>query len=286
MHGIKPSISTNGSLLTEKLIIELYNAGVEYIHLSIDGATPETHNELRGVPNAFEVLMNKMELLKNSKIKVGASFMVTEKSINEIDEVLEIAKNKNLSVISFYLVAELGRGAINFKESKVELANKLYEKINKIDNTKFPNLKIEVFRANQRNIQCNEKLINESILKNEPNTINKLKSENKLNIEDKETKEDYILQECKGYNFFNITYDAKLGACPWIMKSKQAFSVGNLLNEDFVLLKNNCKNKMKELINNRKNNIKFCKSCSKNNECGKGCLALQINDNEKLNRNG
>ena len=251
MLGIKPSISTNGSLLTKQLIEELYHSGVRYIHLSIDGANSKTHDELRGVPNAFETLMEKMELLKNSPIDVGASFMVTEKSINEIDDVLEIAKNKKLSVISFYLIAELGRGKINFKENKRKLSKMLYEKISSIDRSKYPGLKIEMFRANK--------------------------------IDDKK---DYILQECKGYNFFNITYDGKLGACPWIMKSNNAFYVGNVLNDDFLTLKNKCKSQMKQLIDERKNNIKFCMNCEKNKECGKGCVALQINENDEFKRNG
>lgn len=188
--GIKPSISTNGVLLTEELIEKLYNAGVEYMHLSIDGATAQTHNNLRGVPQAFGILMDKMELLKTSPINVGASFMVTEKSIDEIDGVLEIAKSKNLNVISFYLVAELGRGAINFKKEKFDLAKKLYEKINSIDRNRYPGLKIEMFRANRSNLDDND-----------------------------------IIQECKGYNFFNITYDGNLGGCPWLMKSEHAFTV-------------------------------------------------------------
>ena len=42
-----------------------------------------------------------------SPIKTGASFMVTEESIDEMEDVIQIAIDKNLSVISFYLVAEL-----------------------------------------------------------------------------------------------------------------------------------------------------------------------------------
>lgn len=106
-YNIKPSISTNGILLTDKLIKELYNAGVTYIHLSIDGGKAETHEELRGAKGSFDLLMKAMDRLKLSPIKTGASFMVTEDSINEIEDVIQIALDKDLSVISFYLVAEL-----------------------------------------------------------------------------------------------------------------------------------------------------------------------------------
>ena len=109
-YDIKPTISTNGILLTDKLIKDLYNAGVTYIHLSIDGGNAKTHEALRGVKGSFNLLikaMKTMDRLKNSPIKTGASFMVTEESIDEMEDVIQIAIDKNLSVISFYLVAEL-----------------------------------------------------------------------------------------------------------------------------------------------------------------------------------
>ena len=71
-YNIKPSISTNGILLNKKLIEQLHNAGVDYIHLSIDGGTAKTHEALRGVKGSFELLMNAMDMLKASPIKTGA----------------------------------------------------------------------------------------------------------------------------------------------------------------------------------------------------------------------
>ena len=51
--------------------------------------------------------MKAMDRLKNFPIKTGSSFMVTEESIDEMEDVIQIAIDKDLSVISFYLVAEL-----------------------------------------------------------------------------------------------------------------------------------------------------------------------------------
>lgn len=242
--GIKPSLSTNSVLLTPKLIRDLHEAGVDYIHLSLDGSTAHTHDSLRGVPGAFDKLMISMDLLKNSPIKTGASFMVTEESIDEIEDVLEIAKDKNLSVLSFYLVAELGRGATNFKEDKTNLAKRLNEKVKLLqlrNNINSP--KIEVFRADT----C-------------------------------ESEED-VLQECLGDHFLNITYDGKLGACPWLMKSKEGFTVGSLLDKDFIELEKICQNEMRRKIEKRREKLSFCEECTKKEQCGRGCMALQIETN-------
>ncbi len=134
--GIVPSLSTNGILLDEDLIDKLYSSGVNYIHLSLDGAKAHTHDSLRGVPGSYNKLMKVMDLLKDSPINTGASFMVTEESVEELEEVVKIAEDKKLSVLSFYLVAELGRGAKNFNKDKRSLIEELSSKIEKIEKNK------------------------------------------------------------------------------------------------------------------------------------------------------
>ena len=236
-YGIEPSISTNGVLLTPQKISSLNNAGVKYIHLSIDGAKAKTHDELRGVQGSFDQLMKVLDYLKVSPIKRGASFMVTEESIDEIEEVIEIAKEKELSVISFYLVAQLGRGAQNFKGESEDLRKKLQEKISKMENN--TDLKVEIFRADT-------------------------------------LEEESILQECNAERFLNITYDGKLGGCPWLMKSDKDSEVGSLLEEDFILLEEKCKTKILQKKAKRQEKMRYCEHCSQNDQCGKGCMALQI----------
>ena len=192
--------------------------------------------------------MKTMDKLKNSPIKTGASFMVTDDSINEIEDVIKIAVDKNLNVISFYLVAELGRGANNFKNQKDILIYKLQNKIKKLEKWKKEttnNLKIEVFRADSW-----------------------------------EENDEVILQECKAEQFLNITYDGFLGGCPWLMKSDDEFNCGSLLEEDFLILKKKCQDKIKQKKEERKEKLSFCNKCSRKQECGKGCPALQIKDNK------
>lgn len=254
-YGIEPSLSTNGILLNPKNIEELYEAGVKYVHLSIDGAKAQTHDSLRGVNGSFEKLMKVLDYLKDSKIRRGASFMVTEESIDEIEDVIKLAKEKELSVMSFYLVAQLGRGAKNFNKDGNELRKKLQEKIMEmqkqeiLQNSNKENrqeLKIEIFRADH--------------------------AEN-----------DSILQECNAERFLNITYDGKLGGCPWLMKSDKSLEVGSLLEKDFIELEEECKNKILQKKAKRREKMRYCAECSKIEQCGRGCMALQLNQNDIYN---
>lgn len=141
-----------------------------------------------------------------------------------------------------------GRGAENFKNQKDSLIYRLQEKTKKIEKWQSitnNNLKIEVFRA-------------DPIKENE----------------------EAALQECKAEQFLNITYDGKLGGCPWLMKSEEAIDYGSLLKEDFLTLKEKCQKEIKRKKEERKEKLSFCNECSRKQDCGRGCPALQIVDNK------
>jgi MoaA/NifB/PqqE/SkfB family radical SAM enzyme len=48
------SVATNGTLLTKENVKRLKQTGVNYVEVSVDGASAKTHDEFRGVPGAFE----------------------------------------------------------------------------------------------------------------------------------------------------------------------------------------------------------------------------------------
>ena len=53
-RGLYVSVATNGTLLTKENVQKLKHAGVNYLDISIDGASAKTHDEFRGVPGAFD----------------------------------------------------------------------------------------------------------------------------------------------------------------------------------------------------------------------------------------
>lgn len=245
-YNITPSISTNGILLTKELIQQFWNAGVRYIHLSIDGSSASTHDSLRRTPGAFDKLLKGLEMLASSPITTGASFMVTEHSIGEVRGVYELAKSFGLKTLSFYTPAPLGRGK-SLNSNNFPLSQKLSDIIASIEPS---NIKIETPRIH-------------------------LKSS-----------VDAVLPSCKGSNFLTITSTGNLGACPWLMKSPFSFYVGNLLEHSFSELVEKCQNQMQSFQENRMKTLRFCElNCPNHYRCGRGCPALSYanSDSELYN---
>jgi len=61
------SLATNGTLITKDNAERLKDAGIDYVEISLDGASAATHDWFRGIPGAFE---RTMEGIKNC-IDVG-----------------------------------------------------------------------------------------------------------------------------------------------------------------------------------------------------------------------
>ena len=63
--GFHWGMTTNGILLNEKNIEKLKNANMESISVSIDGLQ-ETHDEFRGVPGSYNIIINNIKKLKEA----------------------------------------------------------------------------------------------------------------------------------------------------------------------------------------------------------------------------
>lgn len=233
--GIKVSLSTNGTLITYQTAKALYDAGIRYVHLSLDGACAYTHDSIRGMMGAFHKTLNALVLLHTYKIQTGVTFMVTNDSVNEIYKVIDLVKKYYVKTVSFYCIEPMGRG-INYQEDREKLMKKMIE-FEATCSHKYKDIKIEIFRA-------------------------------------VDTKQGGFLKGCSADEFLTISSDGKLWGCPWYRKSKfQAFSV-SLESMRFVEARKIIQKKMRVLKEGHKRNKKKCDSCLNNILCQKGCLAL------------
>ncbi|MBS3088782.1 radical SAM protein [Candidatus Pacearchaeota archaeon] len=95
-YGIKSAISTNPSSLTKKTIEEIFDGGLDILHLSLDGATKETYEKIRGGSANYQKALEGIELFLKEREKRNAKKPFTTIAIIKMketkDEILAFEK--------------------------------------------------------------------------------------------------------------------------------------------------------------------------------------------------
>ena len=106
--GMRAVISTNGTLITRDLAMELSDYGLSYIGVSLDGLE-EVNDSFRGVPGAFRAALKGIENAMREGIKVGLRFTMNRRNASEIPKILELMKAEGVPRICFYHLVYTGR---------------------------------------------------------------------------------------------------------------------------------------------------------------------------------
>ena len=234
--GMKPSVSTNGFLVTQDLAFRLKENGVNYVHLSIDGIDPEEHDSFRRKNGAFEHVVRAADYLKMADITVGATSIVTRENVEDLESLVLLALTHGIKVLSFYMVEPLGRGKILKGALDIDLMEEISAQYEQLVVKYGALIHLELFRTT------------------DSKTI--------------------LLSECKCYNFYTITNDGVLGGCPWLMKSEHNPVEISLDSLPFHLARAEVQRELQTFVNERIKSLAGCEKCKKASRCGKGCPAV------------
>lgn len=107
--GLRPVISTNGTLITSEVARKIKEAGFQYVGVSIDGR-PEIHDQFRGMPGAFR---RAVEGIRNSLAagnKTGIRFTVNRLNYQDLESVLDLVEQERIPRFCMYHLVYAGRG--------------------------------------------------------------------------------------------------------------------------------------------------------------------------------
>jgi mycofactocin radical SAM maturase len=115
-------ISTNGTLIDDEVSHRLDNRLV-YIQVSLDGATPESNDPIRG-KGSFGKVMRALECLRKCDIEVSINCVLTKRSFPELDKMVALAADfgAKLRVSRF---RPSGRGLDSWSELNIEKSHML-----------------------------------------------------------------------------------------------------------------------------------------------------------------
>ena len=89
---------------------ELHEAEFEYVGISLDGASEQTHDALRGVPGSFRRAVQGMENCVAAGVRCGLRVTATSDNAAEIPELLRLAREIGIQRFCLYWLVPSGRG--------------------------------------------------------------------------------------------------------------------------------------------------------------------------------
>jgi Fe-coproporphyrin III synthase len=108
--GLRAVISTNGTLITEKVAGELKEIGLSYVGVSIDGLH-DVNDRFRGVKGAFTDAMAGIRNCLAAGVKVGLRFTINKMNVGEIPGIFKLLEEENIPRVCFYHLVYAGRGS-------------------------------------------------------------------------------------------------------------------------------------------------------------------------------
>ena len=120
-RGLAVSVSPSATpLLTTEAVDELVVAGVDAISLSLDGATAETHDAIRGVPGCFERTLHAGKRAREVGLAFQVNTLVSAETIGEIPRIEPLVRAMGATRWSMFFLVNVGRGTVLNPISPVE----------------------------------------------------------------------------------------------------------------------------------------------------------------------
>lgn len=113
--GVRPTLSTNGTLITREVAKKLKDIGVAYVGISLDGLK-DVNDMFRGKEGAYEAAMQGIRNCVAVGQRVGLRFTINEHNAKELDNIFDFIEREEINRVCFYHLVYSGRGEKMVKE--------------------------------------------------------------------------------------------------------------------------------------------------------------------------
>ncbi len=115
-RGLYVSVASNGTLLTKENVQKLKQAKVNYLDVSIDGATAKTHDEFRGVPGTFDKAVAGLKNCVEADLCVCIATTVGKNNMTELPAIIDLAEEIHAERFTYFNFIPTGRGKAHFDQ--------------------------------------------------------------------------------------------------------------------------------------------------------------------------
>jgi radical SAM protein with 4Fe4S-binding SPASM domain len=108
--GLRMVMATCGYAIDETSLAALQEAGIMALSLSLDGATPETHDTFRRTPGAFATAVRAAETAHRAGLRFQINTTITRHNLAEVSTIAELARKLGAYCFNPFILVPTGRG--------------------------------------------------------------------------------------------------------------------------------------------------------------------------------
>ena len=99
-------------LVTDEALDRLREAGIVRLAISLDGATAQSHDALRGVPGSFQRTLEILHGAKERGIPIQVNTTLTRLNVGEIEAIADVIRPFGIALWSVFFLIPVGRGTV------------------------------------------------------------------------------------------------------------------------------------------------------------------------------
>lgn len=105
--GLEMGMTTNGTLVNEKIARELKEVGMYNIHVSLDGIG-EVHDRFRNMERTFMKVYNTIRLFKKYEVPFGITTSISKLNFNDLENIKEFVITEKINSWEIYYAIPIG----------------------------------------------------------------------------------------------------------------------------------------------------------------------------------
>ena len=122
--GLMVVVGTNGTLLNDRRVAALQEAGVSAVGISLDSLDPAYHDEFRGRLGAWRKTLAGIDACRRAGLMFQIHFSVTDDNADELDAMIDFAGSAGAAVLNVFFLVCTGRG-----EQLTNISCEVYERV-------------------------------------------------------------------------------------------------------------------------------------------------------------
>ena len=133
-RGIRVALATNGTLVDETMAQRIYDAGIQRVAISLDGADRITHDTFRGHEGAFDAAIRGLKCLQALGVSTQINTTVSHHNAHQLPEIMNLAESLGVVAFHTFLLVPVGCGLTISEEQTVggaeaeEILNWFYDR--------------------------------------------------------------------------------------------------------------------------------------------------------------